>query len=66
MIFLQLEGIEKKIKEAAAEKENFSKVRRRMCGLQPAPTDNEVLGKVNMSRLVGKPTMWFLNRSDTN
>ena len=26
----------------------------------------EKAGQLHMSRLVGKPTMWFPNRSDTN
>ena len=31
-----------------------------------SPGLQEFLAKKDMSRLVGKPTMWFPNRSDTN
>ena len=47
LLFLQIAAVDDLIKEKTQEKENLMKQPRRMCGLQPAIKDPEVIGKVS-------------------
>ena len=47
LVFLQIAAVDDLIKEKTQEKENLMKQPRRMCGLQPAIKDPEVIGKVS-------------------